>query len=288
MSDRPWPLITFHPSPFLSISSSESRPFYPSRLLWSRAVKSILEIQPVSSLHPFKSQHIGAAALPLSHHHAHVGIGEVTGDGRGGALTPSASLSSSAVFMSCSSSKDVTPSFKLVQFGNVMQAGDAVRRKKKKSQTIWKDEILCLIQEVGSVQGLENVSGRWCGGHGRNLGAEGMKDKCRMTRADWLHTRILYECEHMHSDCRCGGRAGVRSGFKLISLWSNTNILCIIFPEADMHRSGNAVALLSLLPKPFTASVYEPETVTQWLSASVNTKLNTKFSSCYLNILCLK
>lgn len=81
--------------------------------------------------------------------------------------------------------------FNLASFGDVKQAGDI---EGGKVPGIWKDKILCLWSRGWlSAGGLESMWGEGWSVWQLNLGAERMKDKCRVTRADWHYARILHE-----------------------------------------------------------------------------------------------
>ena len=69
--------------------------------LWSHSVMSVLEIHPISSSNPCKSQHLRAVELPLRQNYAHLGIGQVKGEGMHVHRSISLSSSAAAVWSSC-------------------------------------------------------------------------------------------------------------------------------------------------------------------------------------------
>lgn len=113
-----------------------------------------------------------------------------------------------------------------------------------------------------------------------NPATERMKGGCRVTRADWLYTGILYWMKaHAHAHTQIFGlRAQVTSGFRLISLQSNTNMYSISGVDivtADMLDSQEAMRLCDIkdgceLLKPFKSTVYSLCSVTQWGSVVPN------------------
>lgn len=92
---------------------------------------SVLEIHPISSSNPCKSQHLRAAELPLRQNYAQVGIGQVKGEG-GGMYAPP--FPSHPQLCLCHASlqkisRVLLSWFNLAPFGNVKQAGDSEGEK---------------------------------------------------------------------------------------------------------------------------------------------------------------
>lgn len=154
-SVRPWPLITFFsPSPLLSfISLSKTQPFNPACLYGH--IHSWVSWKSTPSSLQIHANHITASKSSGASSETELCTCEnwTTERGRcvcrGVVVHPSFSLLSPTMFMSWFSSKDLTCSFKLVQFGSVWQCWASQRQRGEKRHMHFRKIKYCVCDPGG-------------------------------------------------------------------------------------------------------------------------------------------